>query len=301
MINLVSENTIEHKMLGTLKFKQGLADYVLDARGDSADFETKDARGAFMARLAEVMDSPVHVSIGSSREKSSPKEDRLHIVLSKEGAGVERCDVIESDTGVPEAVLTVGREVAADRMRALVQESSGVSLPPSRVVAVSPAELELLKKLESLGFITINSAKTRTIFDRMESAPPAPSKEFLKRCARAEEQNRIAERDIRMAEVLLSGDFQAEALAASRKSVCSAAAGLFILSDQVAPDVEISVMTDEMLEVLKKDVSIDRSLIAVLQSAYFGLEADVTLFVNSAKEFLACCVQQLETRRLRPF
>ena len=38
VINLVAEGTIEQRILGTLKFKQGLADMVLDARGDASDF-----------------------------------------------------------------------------------------------------------------------------------------------------------------------------------------------------------------------------------------------------------------------
>lgn len=53
VINLISRNTIEHKMLGTLEFKQGLADAVLDAIGDFEEFEKVNAKAAFMERLSK--------------------------------------------------------------------------------------------------------------------------------------------------------------------------------------------------------------------------------------------------------
>jgi superfamily II DNA/RNA helicase len=57
VINLVSEGTIEQRMLGTLKFKQGLADMVLDARGDASDFESENSKNAFLARVSSLMES----------------------------------------------------------------------------------------------------------------------------------------------------------------------------------------------------------------------------------------------------
>ncbi len=56
VINLVSEGTIEQRMLGTLKFKQGLADMVLDARGDASDFESEKSKNAFLARVTSLME-----------------------------------------------------------------------------------------------------------------------------------------------------------------------------------------------------------------------------------------------------
>ena len=44
-------------MLGTLKFKQGLADMVLDARGDASDFESENSKNAFLARVSSLMES----------------------------------------------------------------------------------------------------------------------------------------------------------------------------------------------------------------------------------------------------
>jgi len=51
VINLASENTIEHRMLETLAHKQALADGVLDLRGDLNEIKMKSSREGFLSRL----------------------------------------------------------------------------------------------------------------------------------------------------------------------------------------------------------------------------------------------------------
>ena len=79
VINLVAEGTIEHRMLATLKFKQGLADVVLDAVGESAEFEKNNARKAFMARVTELMQTdlnagPAGASVNRPELEPAPEE-----------------------------------------------------------------------------------------------------------------------------------------------------------------------------------------------------------------------------------
>ena len=56
VINLVSEYTIEHRMLGLLDAKRALAEGVLDQRGDLSEIRLPTGRAAFMERLNEVLD-----------------------------------------------------------------------------------------------------------------------------------------------------------------------------------------------------------------------------------------------------
>ena len=51
VINLVSEDTIEHRMLGLLDAKRTLAEGVLDQRGDLSEIRLPTGRAAFMERL----------------------------------------------------------------------------------------------------------------------------------------------------------------------------------------------------------------------------------------------------------
>ncbi len=53
VINLVSEKTIEHKMLGTLANKQALADGVLDLKGNLHEIKLRTGRQAFLAKLED--------------------------------------------------------------------------------------------------------------------------------------------------------------------------------------------------------------------------------------------------------
>src|SRR5438552_925817 len=55
VINLVAENTIEHRMLATLANKQALADGVLDLRGDLKEIKFGGGRQAFLAKLQQLM------------------------------------------------------------------------------------------------------------------------------------------------------------------------------------------------------------------------------------------------------
>src|SRR5215510_4279082 len=55
VINLVSEKTIEHGMLGTLADKQGLADGVLDRRGKLTEIKLRSGRQAFLAKLEQLL------------------------------------------------------------------------------------------------------------------------------------------------------------------------------------------------------------------------------------------------------
>jgi len=55
VINLVSEKTIEHRMLETLAHKQALADGVLDLKGNLHEIKLRTGRQAFLAKLEQLV------------------------------------------------------------------------------------------------------------------------------------------------------------------------------------------------------------------------------------------------------
>src|SRR5205807_10019647 len=55
VINLVSEKTIEQRMLDTLSNKQALADGVLDLKGNLSEIKFGSVRQAFLARLQQLV------------------------------------------------------------------------------------------------------------------------------------------------------------------------------------------------------------------------------------------------------
>ena len=58
VVKLVSEKTIEHRMIETLANKQGLADAVLDRAVDFADVKMKGSGQKFFERLEQLMEKP---------------------------------------------------------------------------------------------------------------------------------------------------------------------------------------------------------------------------------------------------
>jgi hypothetical protein len=222
VINLVSQDTLEHRMLATLKFKQGLADVVLDARGEAETFEQGNARGAFMARLAEVMGTALQVPAAGAGKKAAdiPPDERLATALQTDNPGIGLCLArYGEETGQVQAVLAVGRPEAAAALRGQVERTHGVALPQDRVVVVTPETRALLLRLAELGFITIQHDAAKKIFDTGASEPPVPS-DHVRRCERAQETLDKATRRLRMAEVLASGGFTDEAVEAAREAVC---------------------------------------------------------------------------------
>ena len=63
VMNLIAEQTIEHRMLGTLAAKQGLADGVLDSVGDLKEIKLQKGAQTFLSKL-ELMIGPT-VNLGS--------------------------------------------------------------------------------------------------------------------------------------------------------------------------------------------------------------------------------------------
>jgi hypothetical protein len=304
VINLVAQDTLEHRMLATLTFKQGLADAVLDARGEIGSFEGNNARGAFMARLAEVMDSPLQAPApdahATEATASIPPDERLAAALRTENPGVGLClaRYDEAEGGQVQAVLAVGRREAESALRAQVERTHGVVLPPNRVVVVSSETQALLRHLADLGFITIRQDAARTIFDSgVEDTPPPP--EHLKRCRRAQESVDQAQRGLRMARVLVDGGFGEEAAQAARQAVRQAAGALYLFADGVGVEAAVDPLTEAMIEAITSQGSLDRAQTGVLQAVQIGLDAEPRAFMGQASDFVDHCVAQTEKQKTR--
>ncbi len=55
VINLISENTIEHRMLETLSIKQALSDGVLDLKDNLSEIKLRSGRQAFLSKLQQLI------------------------------------------------------------------------------------------------------------------------------------------------------------------------------------------------------------------------------------------------------
>jgi superfamily II DNA/RNA helicase len=170
VINLVSEGTIEQRMLGTLKFKQGLADMVLDARGDASDFESENSKNAFLARVSSLMESQQPAvacadgTVGRSLSESGRGNDIAENASEKETSQKMRIDeVLTEETLMRLAELeklglvTLGEE-AKKRLSALNQGGETQSFKQKdrncameKRLTVARSALEKAKRLVQMG------------------------------------------------------------------------------------------------------------------------------------------------------
>lgn len=301
VINLVSQGTLEQKMLGTLKFKQGLADAVLDARGDLDSFEQENARGAFMARLAEVMDTTLHVPMDKASKGSPelPPSERMGALLATENPGVGKCLArYDQETGRVQGVLAIGCSEAARVLREQVERTHGVSLPQDRVVVISPETQVLLRNLAELGFISMHDEGAKVLFDTGMDEPPRPS-DYAQRIERAQAVLDTSKRQLRMASVLVAGGFNREAEKAATEAIQQASAALALFCEGVDVACDLALLTEEMVALLKANIEVDRKQVAVVQAVHLGLETTAEKRLEEAQDFVRYGEDFLGRKKLR--
>ena len=245
VVNLVAEKTIEHKMLSTLKFKQGLADLVLDARGDAADFESEKSKNAFLARVSSLMESQLPAVVRASGTEGEEKTEPA------------KAEATESK--------------AADTQKGVPVEDP-----------LTPETLAMLAKLAKLGLVTLGEEAKRRIAAAGKTATPQMS-ESERRAKAAEKRHAVAaaamgkaRRSAHMGDVLAAGGFGDEATSPYCTAVTLAAGAAFFASggkadetEDAVPDTVQPVTFDDFFATTKQ-ISLPPDAVLTLQFAVQG-------------------------------
>lgn len=262
VLNLVAENTIEHRMIGKLKFKQGLADAVLDASGDAADFEKEDAGKAFMARVLELMDG----APAGGAAKSSAKGGNA-----------------AADGGIappPAPAPTDG-----ERLHAWLAEGH-----PE--LGLTEETAYLLARLKKLGLIRFTDAAAEGIFGGGDApSPDAAAIARKRRLAAARKAFAEAERKARMGRMLAEGGFAPEGTAALSDAVRSAAGAAFFAASDTSADAPEPADTCQFISI-RDALALSDSDALTLQCALQNQETSDA--PARADAFLALCREKLE-------
>ncbi len=113
VINLVSEDTIEHRMLTLLDQKRALADAVLDRQGDPTQVKMPNSRAAFLERLNQVLD---HAPPPAPIEKT-PIEILQDDLMAHHGPALKRILAREGEGGVLVVVSLPPDRIAKEEQR----------------------------------------------------------------------------------------------------------------------------------------------------------------------------------------
>ena len=185
VINLISIDTIEHKMLTIHEVKKGLADGVLDDQGDYDTYNLKDRRQNFIKRLQQVMDVTI-----PDETKGHPKPvilppDRslgmMKIVSEKYNEDILWAEEQYLEGRERPVIIVATRQKADDlskQIQPLYDKYFGDDVaedarPDFEVIDAST--LETMKRLEALGLISSRLRSKRNLLptsdDETESVP----------------------------------------------------------------------------------------------------------------------------------
>ncbi|MFQ5661493.1 MAG: SNF2-related protein [Gammaproteobacteria bacterium] len=210
VINLVSEHSIEHRMLSLLDQKRSLAEGVVDGKGKK-EMSLPSGRAAFLERLNALM---------ADETKALPTDplDRLRDdILSQWG---NQLDLMElHGKGEQQTLLVV-----ADRLDDALQSSLTRQLQeqfPGRTPQLKLLDRDTfatIRQLIDAGVLNANQDTARTLYRAPAADRPKDDGQSRRL---SEARNRLAqgEHKRRMAKVLTEGGFSTEALVPMREAV----------------------------------------------------------------------------------
>ena len=222
VINLVAENTIEHRMLETLANKQALADGVLDRRGDLAAIPLRSGRQAFLAKLNQLVSEAPPPAAGAdlkseiSNLKLAKPSDRPRAFAEEAvrslGAALISCEERFPRDGAHSVLYVVVENQAAlhrPRLEALHAELCAdlETVAPVRLEVLDRATHEALERLIAAGLIAPVSRAARPLHPVAETPAPLTAEEL----ARAKAHRELAARKLKMARLLTDGGMAEEA------------------------------------------------------------------------------------------
>jgi hypothetical protein len=210
VINLVTEDSIEHTMLHLLAQKQALADGVLDGTGDLTKLKMPSGRQAFVDRMAMLMEPPVEAAAEavtpppdlSLRDDLVARHGDALLLLQARKAADERevlLVVLDGDAAA----------VAAERER-LAGEAEGDA---PRIEVLDRATYQTIERLTEAGLLHTTSEMQSEMVRSSLLADPAEAIR-RQRLAQCTEWLGCAERKLRMAMLLSQGGFAEEAMPA---------------------------------------------------------------------------------------
>lgn len=226
VINLISENTIEHRMLDTLANKQALADGVLDLKGDLKEIKLRGGRQAFLAKLQQLLTSPADPSLmkpeTAAPEPPLPADRALafsQLVRGKINGALVRCEERYPTEGSHSVLFVVVERDALslrERVAAVHADLFGPGksdpLAPTQLLVIDRATDEAIQNLMAAGLLAKTVRVTRPLFPEEEGVTPPPLSEAEQ--AKVKALREQAGRKLKMARLLGDGEFLDEARSA---------------------------------------------------------------------------------------
>lgn len=294
VINLISEGTIEHRMLGVLDLKQKLSNNVLDF-GDVETMEMPSGRKVFMDQLNKIMGTATSCSTEAEKETPTTQEDPLDLfqqeVLARFKPRLHQLTLFPDGEGNQTlfAVLEGDPTHAREQMQQMIKETDPHGT--FRLEVMDRISFEATQRLCKAGILSFNQEKAKSLYHSHKTTL-SHDEEQQKRLKLAQQYQELIERKERMASLLIEGQFYEEALAPLQDVFeLSLKAFTTLTGSSITPKEEIPLALIEQELVAKKGFPPDVTAIANQMRQEFRLVDKtqvVELFkkVQSLTEFL---------------
>ncbi len=227
VFNLVSEGTIEHRMLGLLDAKRILAEGVLDRRGDLAKIPLPTGRAAFMERLSAVLDPGRPTGPpATAAPPAAPHEALRNRLIADHGTALQRIFGRRDET----AVLVV---IDLPPERIGEEEERLADFTEPAVTVISPETYESMLKLARSGMI---ASPTETMEELFPGSGGRPDKDAHAAQLRARTLAGRADHKLKAAQLLAGGGFAEEARGPAVDAIRLAAGALAAAGGEDEPE-----------------------------------------------------------------
>jgi superfamily II DNA or RNA helicase/microcompartment protein CcmK/EutM len=287
VVNLVSENSIEHRMVPLLAQKQGLADGVLDGRGDLAALKMPSGRAAMIERIAAMLGAPEPAPAPAK----PPAQRFIEEVAGDLGDGVASIERFTGATGDRLLVVTTVDDAAERQRLADAADRAGIGT----IEFVDHGTWETIRRLVEAGVVTLTPAdevlhRSAALAAGIEPAVHAAN---LRRRQLALDWIAQAERKIRMAVLLADGGFGVEALLPTGQAASLALRGLAIAADADLDSEPVEELADaDLMEREAVQPHLPPGTVACLSAPSEDFDAS-----RAAAQSLIDCAQALAAAR----
>jgi hypothetical protein len=238
VVNLVTQDSIEHNIMHLLGRKQALADGVIDGAGDLGALKMPSGRAAFIERMQAMMGEAVRPA------RARPPEDIVVAdLMERHGDRLLLAEARPGPGGRPKLLVVLDLDP-----QAVAAETERLSRDDSVAVDVLDRTMwTAMQRLAASGLMQFSHAPR--VLHRSGALPVQQAERKVDADApavdrRGEELMAEAERTLRMARVLASGGFPEEAPTLLAKAVQKAAAARMAERAELAAGVSSAADTD---------------------------------------------------------
>jgi hypothetical protein len=217
--NLIASGTIEEDMLATLATKQALADGVLDGIGELNKIQLVSGQQALVNRLQQIMSPQAPDQKQPPSPQQFPSDSALtfgHQLAEELGEALIQCEErfpLERTHTV--IVVTVSdpslyQKAIQEKYHALFGKDPAQGKQSYQLEIIDPTTSETLARLERAGLVTPTTRSSRPLMPKNKKTPSPAALSEDERAA-LKQTHELAQRKLKMAEVLINAELEDEA------------------------------------------------------------------------------------------